>query len=166
MGAGCPSHWTLAARLEFHSQPEPNSGCVLWRGAVGTTGYGNLTYRQQSKHAHQWAWIERHGPVPEDLELRHKCDVRACINVDHLETGTHSENMQDSVRRNRCSRLSKPGEENGSAILTTEQVLLIRRSKETTAALARRYGVAWSTIKFVRIGKTWSHLTDNCVSGP
>jgi len=42
-----------------------------------------------------------HGPKPEGLVYRHKCDNIMCINPDHLETGTNSDNMQDMHKRGR-----------------------------------------------------------------
>jgi hypothetical protein len=33
--------------------------------------------------------------------VRHKCDRPGCVNIDHLETGTYSDNNQDAVRRGR-----------------------------------------------------------------
>lgn len=34
------------------------------------------------------------GPIPEELELDHLCNVKVCINPRHLEAVTHEENMQ------------------------------------------------------------------------
>lgn len=35
-------HGSIAERLERHSIPEPNSGCLLWLGSVSAGGYGQL----------------------------------------------------------------------------------------------------------------------------
>jgi hypothetical protein len=32
----------LIERIERMSTPEPNTGCWLWLGALGTNGYGTL----------------------------------------------------------------------------------------------------------------------------
>lgn len=64
--------------------------CILWQGYIGPDGYGRLG---NSRYAHVVAWEAVNGPVPEGLELDHKCRVRRCINADHLEPVTHAENM-------------------------------------------------------------------------
>lgn len=43
-----------------------------------------------------------HGvTLPSDVFIRHKCDNPICCNPAHMETGTHQENMQDMVNRDR-----------------------------------------------------------------
>lgn len=52
------------------------------------------------------------------------------------------------------------GERHPWTRLTVEQVRAIRASTEPTYLLARRYGVGWSTIANIRLGKSWRHLDD------
>ena len=46
----------------------------------------------------------RHGPIPEDLEVCHKCDVTMCIRDEHHFLGTHHENMLDAVKKRRMNK--------------------------------------------------------------
>ena len=91
---------SLAERLDQHSIPEPNSGCILWLGATaGMMGYGKIgieIYGERQRHrvAHLVAWEQEHGPVPAGFELDHKCRTPSCINPDHLEVVTHSVNQR------------------------------------------------------------------------
>ena len=76
--------------------------CIEWTGSVDRDGYGKLEKWHNGKRvqfAHRWAYIQAHGDIPEGMCVRHKCDNRPCINPDHLEVGTHADNMQDRLAR-------------------------------------------------------------------
>ena len=51
--------------------------------------------------AHQLAWIEVNGPVPEGLEVSHLCHVRWCVYLEHLIVETHHENVTRMARAGR-----------------------------------------------------------------
>ena len=80
------------ARFWSHVQKQPGDGCWLWAGATNRGGYGRFDAGQSSL-AHCWAWIQEHGPVPEGLELDHRCRTPACVRPSHLEPVTHRENV-------------------------------------------------------------------------
>jgi hypothetical protein len=77
------------------------SECWLWLAATNPCGYGTFRYYGRSHTAHRVAYLEMVGPVPAGLEVRHKCDNPPCVNPEHLEVGTHKDNMQDKVKRGR-----------------------------------------------------------------
>ena len=72
-------------RLADVSMPEPNSGCLLFLGALNKHGCGNFRDGRKTRGAHCVAYEEECGPVPEGHELDHLCRNRACINYCHLE---------------------------------------------------------------------------------
>lgn len=137
--------------------PEPNSGCWLWLGCVGPTGYGTVFRgpgkKPNSERSHRWSWRIHHGPVPAGLHVLHKCDVRSCVNPDHLFLGTHTDNMHDMRRKGRL--VNRRGEAHGCAKLTAAQVEAIRSSSGTNTAIAKTFGVGRTTISEIRLGKTW-----------
>lgn len=69
--------------------PEPNTGCWLWEGYVTRQGYG-ITSR--AARAHRVIYEAIVGPIPEGMQLDHKCRVRCCVNPAHLEPVTAREN--------------------------------------------------------------------------
>ena len=86
--------------MERLSMPEPNTGCFIWLGKLGTHGYANIAYREDGKRhfrkAATVAYELANGPVPEGLEVSHICPGGGnvwCVNPDHLIVETHAENL-------------------------------------------------------------------------
>lgn len=69
------------------------NGCWIWQGRVGEKGYGQVRTDDGIKPAHQAAYREWKGDLPESMEPDHICRVRRCVNPDHLEAVTHRENL-------------------------------------------------------------------------
>jgi hypothetical protein len=95
----------LADRLAEKSMPEPNSGCVLFLGAL-LNGYGSIgdgAYKVIK--AHRAAYMLAVGPIPDGYELDHICTNTACINPRHLEPVTKAEHAKrTAARRTHCKR--------------------------------------------------------------
>lgn len=147
-------NWDERPWVKAH--PEALSGCWLWHGALNAHGYGRATIGGATGLAHRAAYAAAHGD-PGSLVVRHTCDVRACVNPDHLRLGTQLDNIQDTVDRGR----TPAGERSGTCRLTEAQVIELR---EMAAAgvhyneLAARYGVARSTVASAALGWKWRHL--------
>lgn len=92
---------------------EKGDGCWLWPGYCNRDGYGVIKEVGQRYFVHRLSYERHHGvKLDEDVIVRHKCDVPNCIRPDHLETGTHLDNVADRVARGR----SAVGERNGRYI--------------------------------------------------
>lgn len=143
--------------IRARSTPVPECGCWLWTGAV-SDGYGSTMFHGRSARAHRLSWEAHHGPIAHGLYVCHSCDVRSCVNPDHLFLGTHLENMADRDEKGRNKLNSMPGEKHPLAKLNESAVLDIRESAETGAALARKYGVSQSAICDIRLRRNWKHL--------
>lgn len=74
-----------------------SNGCWIWQGYVQANGYAKIGVKLNGKHvmryAHRVMYEETVGPVPEGLDLDHLCRVRRCVNPEHLEPVTRSENL-------------------------------------------------------------------------
>lgn len=75
--------------------------CIEWAKSRNNDGYGQERYNGKTMRAHRAAWIKTNGFIPDGLYVLHKCDNRACVNIDHLYLGTQKDNMRDARIRGR-----------------------------------------------------------------
>lgn len=81
-------------RFERYYVPEPNCGCWLWTGGLQSSGYGHfITYDKSERSAHRFSYKTYVGPIPEGLTIDHKCNVKICVNPEHLQVMTLSNNV-------------------------------------------------------------------------
>ena len=136
---------------------EAANGCWLWSAVRNRDGYGSFWTGERRPRrpdgrrgtpimvlAHRWSYQHFVGPIPDELNVLHRCDTPACVNPDHLFPGTQAANVHDCEqkgRRNQC-HLHK---------LTEAQIEEIRErytgAYGELAALGREYGVSYTTIR-------------------
>lgn len=134
--------------------------CIEFQGALNNRGYG-MKWRDGKTHlAHRLAYADAHGLAPSDVPplLRHKCDNPRCVNAEHLEPGTQTDNMQDAAKRHRCGKLT-------AAQVTEIRSLYVKGSKEfCQSALGKRFGVRQTTISNTVNNKSFKELRDGFVT--
>lgn len=87
---------TLRQRFDAKYIPEPNSGCWLWLAGCNRDGYGQFWFDGRNRPAHIISYEMFVGKVPAGLTLDHQCDVKCCVNPQHVVPTT----MRDNVLRN------------------------------------------------------------------
>lgn len=101
--------------------------------------------------------------IPDGMAVCHRCDVPSCINVDHLFLGTIADNNADKLSKGR--NVSHPGERNGRAILSAEQIAAIRADARKQVDIAREYGIRQGYVSRIKNGRIWRGQDDNEARG-
>jgi HNH endonuclease len=137
--------------------PEPNTGCWLWTDNVKRDGYGQVRFNGKNMQAHRVSWQLYRGEIPSGMFVCHHCDVKTCVNPDHLFIGDAYANIMDAWRKGRVKTPTARalGERHGSAKLTAAQVSEIRADRRSQRAIAASYGVTQQNILAIQQGKTW-----------
>lgn len=116
--------------------------CWLWSKGKDAYGYGqiaNVSY-QSPLRSNRAAWLIFRGPIPNGAHVLHTCDVRHCVNPDHLFLGDQAANMKDAAQKYRLP---------GNRKLTDAQVDEIRRRyvpRENGKALAAEFNTSLVSI--------------------
>src|SRR5216684_6533930 len=137
--------------------PLDANGCKIWPKGLSGAGYGVYSICDFTYSVPRLLYNTlKDGFYRDGVVIRHKCDNRACCNIDHLEIGTQSQNIQDASKRKRL----KFGENNKQSIFKENEILNIRNSYPTqsTVELAKIYNTSASVIRNIIIGKSWNHI--------
>ena len=80
----------------------PATGCWEWQGAKTVNGYGMMGYLGYLRRSHRVAMaLYRNFDIANPLQVLHRCDNRACVNVEHLFIGTNQDNVDDKMKKGR-----------------------------------------------------------------
>ena len=152
---------TFFERHESKIEYGAPTGCWLWNAGADKDGYGKVFAGGATRPAHRIAYESVFGEgAASGVLVRHRCDTPACVNPDHLETGTFAENNRDRVVRGR----SLKGEKSVSAKVSDDDVRTIRATYVPQCrefglyALARRYGISRPAVGNIVKRKTWGHV--------
>lgn len=123
---------------------------------LGTSGYPIVQIKGKTYMVHRLVAQTFLTPDPDRPMVNHKDGVKTNNRVSNLEWCTKSENALHSYRLG----MSKPPRPEGNPKVTPEQVREIRKSDESVQALAERYGLAHTSIRNIKAGRTWKDLPD------
>lgn len=145
----------LSLRIENAVFPVTECGCWIWMKHTDENGYGTIRVNGKMMKAHRASYVAARGEIKSGMKVLHRCDVRCCVNPDHLFLGTQRDNVRDMFHK--CRAANVHGERNPNSKLTHEQVSEIKRSALGCVALSKEYGVSASIISAIKLGKNWRH---------
>ena len=77
-----------------------DSGCWEWTAYRNYGGYGLFWYKNKLLSAHRYSYEFYYYKIPKGLEIDHLCKNPSCVNPNHLEAVTRTENMKRSYPSN------------------------------------------------------------------
>ncbi len=128
----------------FWSKVQHTPTCWLWIAGTFKTGYGMFNAgrfadgKQDTRYAHRVAFQLLKGEIPGDREIMHGCDVRRCVNPNHLNLGTSADNVHDAVKKGRMY-VEHPNAQTFSRSIVHEAM---NGPRGTIARLAREHGLS------------------------
>lgn len=150
------------------------SGCWEWQGTNNGRGYGHIDLRhwewpERAPQVHRVAYMLCVGPIPDGMNVLHRCDNPPCCCPDHLFLGTTLDNIADKINKGRQAKGKKvrknhehlKGEVVVTARMTAEKVMELRRREaagESFKSLADAFGLSETHVGYIVRGKAWAHL--------
>jgi hypothetical protein len=155
--------------------PYVGTPCWVWTGRKIRKGYGHISSKKKTLIVHRFSWLIHNGPIVNGLHVLHMCDVRNCVNPEHLYLGTEKENARDREIRGRGNHATGDrsgfrkhpelrlfGEKNPATKLTSDIVLDVyneyRKGNTTHKELSMKFGITMSTIGRITRAETWIRL--------
>jgi len=141
-----------------------SKGCWLFGGDSFGNKYGQLAIGgKYGGHttAHRYSYELHIGEIPRGKFICHKCDVRNCVNPDHLYAGDHEDNTKDIVDRGRTRKksginvlpLAREGERAFNRALTLSARAVVKKQYEsgkwTQAQLSKAWRVSQGTVSAI-----------------
>lgn len=124
------------------------NGCVIFTGCKDNDGYGKIgtgsKHHRKNYLVHRWMYEYLHGiKLKKEICICHTCDTPNCINYSHLFCGTHLDNMQDKVNKN---RQAKGFQIKKKKKLTSIQIKEIQTYSGPQKDLVEKFGISLATL--------------------
>lgn len=143
--------------IQKNSERDHKTDCWLWQNYRQSSGYGQTYVEGKRILAHRLSWMAFKGPIPEGLNVLHKCDTKRCVNPAHLFLGSQADNVKDCIDKGRShfqkadcdfSFTRKPRKRR----LTPWQITKVKSWPYALSPLAEEMGVSVSYLSRIRKG--------------
>ena len=126
--------------------------CWTWKGKLNAKDGRPYYTIEGSRRTAYGLVLELHiGEPANGRQALHSCDNPVCCNPHHLKWGSHQDNMNDMVERER----------HGMPKTVVRAILKLRKEGQTQQHIANLYGVSRETISAIETGRSHKGLTNN-----
>jgi hypothetical protein len=147
-------NWQQPPEQRLRDRTDKSGECWIWRGGTGRGGYGKITVAGRTQATHRLAWEIEHGPIPDGMNVLHRCDNPPCVRPEHLFLGTIAENNAYRARKGRSSSGDKHHNRRRSPLYGKgDEIRWAAKLGMTHERIAAHYGVSRSAISLVLEGK-------------
>lgn len=142
----------LADILMQRSVQISESGCLIWMGAMSTNGYGSMRICSKGYSTHRLSYYAFNGDIPDGMSVLHSCDIRSCVNPNHLRAGTYQDNQRDRLIRGRHHKTN----------LRPDDVIEILDALKHSdiKKVSIDFGISITALYQIRSGSSWNWLND------
>lgn len=165
----CQTHYMQerrAGRLTLREREAPqqyilnrikkcDSGCWEWEKSK-YLGYGRLVRDGKTWPAHAYSYTAFFGPIPDGLQINHKCHNRCCVNPEHIYAGTQKQNVRDMDESGRRKQVR--GSKDGNSRITEEVAKNIFNHSGIARLAAEKFGVSISLVYAIKKKQIWQHI--------
>lgn len=134
--------------IEANSRQLKN-GCVIFTGNL-RDGYGHVRCEGKMQNAHRVAYRDRHGDIPDEIQVLHTCDNRPCFADGHLVLGSNTKNIDDKCVRDRSGKKLN--------IAKVRRIKRLLARGLTHQEIGERFGVGQPSITKIARGQRWRHV--------
>jgi hypothetical protein len=136
--------------------------CWEWLGGKQNTGYGIFYFNSILQLTHRYSYEYYNGIIKNKLFVLHKCDNPPCLNPNHLELGTQTDNMKDMSLKNRKAILR--GSDASNSLLLDQDILDIFKKIDdglynNIEEICFDYHVQYHVIAAIFDRKSWMHMS-------
>lgn len=137
----CKNPW----RSELYEIDE-STGCWNWLHGKSRGGYAVQRVNGRLTRVARMYYEEKYGPIPDGMVVDHLCRNPGCVNPDHIEVVTLTEN----TRRGKAAKLSP---------FLVRFAAHLNECGKSKRAISRMFGVSHTTINYALSGKTWADVS-------
>ncbi len=125
-----PSYWNKVTVEDLGY----TTHCHVWQGARTEQGYAKARrvvapYQYKKILLHRWFYTQAGNTIPEGYNLHHLCEVKNCVNPEHLRP--MPVDIHTQLHRQRASGLS------------SKDIRAIQSSGKTTSEAAAEFGIPY-----------------------
>lgn len=133
-----------------------DNNCIEWQRYKDADGYGKWRVNGEKRNVPRLVCELIYGSPKPNEQALHSCDNPPCINPDHLRWGTHRDNNDDKITRQRLA-----GQNHPLAKYTDAQIRQLKSDIANGANPVLAYkslGLTRFQFHNIKAGRSWNHI--------